>query len=56
MIRTIHRALSTVVECDCGFRQTANSDARADGIARSHTCQSRPRPVSRNANRNSRND
>ncbi|WP_167828873.1 hypothetical protein [Streptomyces sp. MZ04] len=56
MIRTIRRALSTVVECGCGFRQTANSDARADGIARNHTCQPHQRPTTRNANRTSRND
>lgn len=39
MIRTIRRAFSTRIECDCGFRQTASSDAMADAVRRSHTCQ-----------------
>ena len=38
MIRTIRRAFSTRVECDCGFAQTANNDRMADVIVRQHTC------------------
>lgn len=50
MIRTIRRAWSARVECDCGFRQTASSDALADAVARNHTCKP---AVQRRSTRNS---
>lgn len=38
MIRTIRRAFSTRVECDCGFAQTASTEPQADVIVRQHVC------------------
>lgn len=51
MIRTIHRAFSTRVECDCGFAQTASNDRMADAIVRQHACQP-PAPRRNNSTSN----
>jgi hypothetical protein len=47
MIRIIRGAFSATVKCDCGFRQTANTEPQADVIVKQHTCQ---RPTSRRRN------
>lgn len=53
MIRTIRGSSSTTVECGCGFRLSANTDAMADVIAKQHSCEpSAPRPT-RSSNRTS---
>jgi hypothetical protein len=53
MIRTIRRAFSTRVECDCGFAQTASSDRMADVIVRQHSCQpAAPRRTRRSSTSN----
>lgn len=50
MPKIFRRSFSTTVTCDCGYRQSTNTDAQADVMARTHTCPP-PTPRRRNAGR-----